>query len=294
MKKIGISCNKIVGKYGIERGFEIIKRAGFDAVDFNLERYHKADSVYYKSDDEFESFFEFVKDKAREYELIISQTHGLCATYLPDDSEREAIVNRLCELDLRAASLIGSPATVIHFINSTRWGVQPASVMREVSSRMFDTILPYAEKYKVKIAMETFGAARVSGARIRDFFADATEFKMQYDRLNTEYKTICVDTGHTHEVESFWVIPPEEMIRTLGKDVTLLHLHDNSGHWDDHLLPGMGNIKWGAVFDALDDIGYSGVYNFELSLGFGGSMLDEWVGFIGKYLRRFVDGHGKV
>ena len=142
--------------------------------------------------------------------------------------------------------------------------------------------------------METFGAARVSGARVRDFFADHREFLYQFDRLKTEYKTACVDTGHTHEAESFWVIPPEEMIRTLGSRVSLLHLHDNSGHWDDHLLPGMGNIKWQAVFSALEEIGYKGVYNFELAIGFAGSMLEEYMAFIGKYLRRFVDNGGNI
>ena len=172
--------------------------------------------------------------------------------------------------------------------------MRPTAEMHAISAEMFDKFIPAAEKYGVNIAMETFGAARVSGARVRDFFADHREFLYQFDRLKTEYKTACVDTGHTHEAESFWVIPPEEMIRTLGSRVSLLHLHDNSGHWDDHLLPGMGNIKWQAVFSALEEIGYKGVYNFELAIGFAGSMLEEYMAFIGKYLRRFVDNGGNV
>ena len=83
------------------------------------------------------------------------------------------------------------------------------------------------------------------------------------------------------------------MIRILGSDISILHLHDNNSNWDDHLLPGMGNIKWPAVFDALDDIGYTGVYNFELEMRFGG-MLEEFVRFAGKYLRAFVDDRGNM
>nr|MBQ4318457.1 sugar phosphate isomerase/epimerase [Clostridia bacterium] len=177
--------------------------------------------------------------------------------------------------------------------NSTRWDKQPPSVMHEVSSQMFDTFVPWAEKYNVKIALETFGAARIKGARVRDFFADPTEFLCQYNRLPENLRTMCVDTGHTHEAESFWVPPPEDMIRILGSDISILHLHDNNSHWDDHLLPGMGNIKWPAVFDALDDIGYTGVYNFELAMRFGG-MLEEFVRFAGKYLRAFVDNRGNM
>ncbi len=293
MKKIGISCGALVRKYGVDRGLEICKESGFDAVDYNLESYKVGDKIYGGSDDAFESHFDAIKRKAADLELEISQTHGRCATYMPENEEHNKNTDAVNALDLRATAALGAPSCVIHFINNTRWGKQPPELMHNLCSQLYDTALPYAEKYKVNIAMETFGAARVSGARIRDFFADPTEFKRQFDRLDTKYKTICVDTGHTHEAESFWVPPPEEMIRILGKDITILHLHDNNGHWDDHLLPGMGNINWPAVFDSLDEIGYTGVYNFELKLGFG-SMREEFVRFAGKYLRYFVDNHGDL
>ena len=144
------------------------------------------------------------------------------------------------------------------------------------------------------IILETFGAARVNGDRIRDFFADPSEYLWQYNNMKTEYKTMCVDTGHTHEAGSFWVPPAEEMIRILGKDISLLHLHDNSGHWDDHMLPGMGTINWPAVFDALDDISYEGNYNFEIRTNCFGDYLEEYIRFVGKYVRNFVDKRGRI
>lgn len=294
MKKIGISCKAILARYGIERGLEICKKSGFDAVDFNLEAYRLGDAVYGGSEDAFLTYFDGIRKTAELLELEISQTHGRCVTYMADNEEHNRKIDCVSELDLRATAALGAPSCVIHFINSTRWGKQPPELLHEVSGQMFDHLIPFAEQNKVNVAMETFGAARVSGARIRDFFADPNEFKRQFDRLDTQYKTICVDTGHTHEAESFWVPPPEEMIHILGKDISLLHLHDNSGHNDDHLLPGMGSIKWPAVFDALDDVGYNGVYNFELAIAFAGNMLEEYVQFIGKYLRTFVDNRGNM
>ena len=294
MKKIGLTCNTVLKRYGIDRGLEICKESGFDAIDFGFGSYTLKEGIYTASDDEFQSHFAAIKKKADDLELIISQTHGRTGTYWPGDEQHNADVDRYCELDLRASSILGSPSCVIHFINNTRWGKQTPEFLHQTSGEMFDKMIPFAEKYKVNIALETFGAAKIQGARIRDFFADPREFKYQFDRLNTQYKTMCVDSGHTHEAESFWVPPPEEMIRILGKDVTILHLHDNNGHYDDHLLPGQGNINWPAVFESLEDIGYSGVYNFELANGFAGRLLEDYMHFIGKYLREFVDSCGSV
>lgn len=294
MKKIGISCQALIKRYGVDRGLEICKESGFDAVDFGLEIYNIGDQIYGGSDDIFEEHFDKIKRKAESLELEISQTHGRCITYSPNDEEHNRMIDKVSELDLRASSILGAPSCVIHFINTTRWGKQPPAVMHKACGEMYDRFVPFAEKYKVKIAMETFGGARIKGAVIRDFFADPTEFKYQYDRLNTEYKTICVDTGHTHGAEIFWEPTPEEMIRILGKDISILHLHDNKGQTDDHLLPGMGTINWSAVFDALDDIDYQGVYNFELAISFAKGMLDDFTNFAGRYLRKFVDNRGNI
>lgn len=292
MKKIGISCGFLVRTLGLDRAFELCKESGFDSVDFSLERYKVGDAIYGGSDDAFESHFDAIKRKAADFELLISQTHGRCATYRLDDEAFCENIDRINELDIRATSVLGAPACVIHFPNTSRCGKVAPNIIHDLSATMYNKAAVFAEKYKTSIACETFGAARIPGARIRDLFSDPAEFKHQYGLINTEYKTICVDTGHTHEAESFWVPPPEEMIRILGKDVTILHLHDNNGHYDDHLLPGMGNINWPGVFDALDDIGYSGVYNFEVSLKFGKNILEDTVHYVGKLLRKFVDNRG--
>lgn len=294
MKKLSISCGSIVRKYGIERGLEICKKSGFDAVDYDLEAYRLNDDIYSGSEDAFVSHFTRIKSVADSLELEIGQTHGRCESYDPVDTARADWFHKITEKDMKASAILGSPACVVHFINSSRFGKQPAEKMRQISEEMYNNIIPFADESKVKIALETFGAARVSGDRIRDFFADPDEFLWQYNNMKTKYKTICVDTGHTHEAGSFWVPPVEDMIRKLGSDISILHLHDNTGHWDDHLLPGMGSINWPAVFDALDEIGYSGNYNCELRINFFGDMLEDFVSFAGKYMRKFVDSRGKV
>ena len=51
----------------------------------------------------------------------------------------------------------------------------------------------------------------------------------------------------------------------MGKNLTCLHLNDHDMLTDQHKIPEMGTINWNDVFDAPDEICYSGNYNMELA-----------------------------
>jgi sugar phosphate isomerase/epimerase len=72
---------------------------------------------------------------------------------------------------------------------------------------------------------------------------------------------ICLDTGHAHlsgaDIPAF--------IAEAGSRLKALHIGDNGGRTDDHLLPyGYGTIEWEPVLQALRAIGYSGPLNLEI------------------------------
>ncbi|MBQ4087407.1 MAG: sugar phosphate isomerase/epimerase [Clostridia bacterium] len=295
MKEISISTGPLQRKYGDEKALKIAKAAGFDAVDFNLEGYGMTDDcIYHASEDAFGTYFTSLKKKAEELGIRIGQTHGRCGTFAPE-KDRCDFVRFVTERDLKATMYLGSPACVIHSISTMSWGIVPPEVMREENQKMFSEFIPLAEEYRVKISQETFGDAVADGVRVLDFFGDVHELKAQHEQLETSWKTLCMDTGHVNKATAFGIMPAEEAIRLLGKDITLTHLHDNNTFSDQHLPPKMGGtINWGNVFDAFDEIGYSGTYNFELALDYFGDTLEDAVIFLGKYLRKFVDGRGIV
>ncbi len=70
---------------------------------------------------------------------------------------------------------------------------------------------------------------------------------------------IVIDVGHRNMVGD-----PVEALRIAGHHLITLHLHDNHGEQDEHLLPGRGNIDWDGVVKALDDVAYPGVFMYEL------------------------------
>lgn len=296
-KWIGISNDALAKRYGVRESLEICARAGFDAVDFSLNPFARGlVDVYAKSDDEITEYFQGIRKRADELGLRISQTHGIFnASRSGDDAYNEWVLETT-RRDLLASSLLGAPACVIHSISDNWWLGSTPEVMQAKCKEMYDSFIPYAEAYGVDIALETFGTCTPGGVRRLEFFGDVRQLKKQYDSLDTKNKALCMDTGHTNNAYAFdkTLHNVADAIRYLGPDIKVLHLNDNNGLSDQHLAPMVAGdsfqLKWGEIFAALEEIGYSGVYNFELSMNGYGTMLEDATLFLGKFLRRFVDG----
>lgn len=282
--------------YGDIAALEMISAAGFDGVDFTVVGYGagKKPDLYAMSDDEFTEYFTSVKKRADELGLAIQQTHNLVYAYTPDE-ERNKKLLKDCELGLKANAILGSPVTVIHSIGSGAWGYEscPDEEMHRQNQRMYNDIIPVAEKYGITIALESFGSIKKpDGTMGYDTFADPVKMRHELDSLKTDNKCFCLDSGHTHAATSGGYMSVPEYIRYFGERIKILHLHDNDGIYDQHLYPTQGTIKWGEVFDALDEIGYNGYYNYEVSIKFG-RYLKEATDLLGKFLRDFTDRCGR-
>ena len=70
---------------------------------------------------------------------------------------------------------------------------------------------------------------------------------------------ICIDTGHRNLCGD-----PVDALRIAGSHLITLHIQDNHGEQDEHLLPDLGQIDWTGVSQALKDIDYRGVFMYEL------------------------------
>ena len=72
---------------------------------------------------------------------------------------------------------------------------------------------------------------------------------------------ICLDTGHLNlasgDVGTF--------IRRAGGDLRALHIADNDGSADQHLMPfGLGTVDWESFARSVAAVGYTGLLNFEI------------------------------
>ncbi|RKY58342.1 MAG: hypothetical protein DRP95_06055 [Candidatus Latescibacterota bacterium] len=78
------------------------------------------------------------------------------------------------------------------------------------------------------------------------------------DPFPPEVLGLCWDTGHAHIAGE-----GEKLLRKLGDRLVTVHIHDNDGTKDEHLLPGYGTIDWASYMAELDRCGYEGPLMFE-------------------------------
>ena len=73
---------------------------------------------------------------------------------------------------------------------------------------------------------------------------------------------VCLDVNHL--MGRIRELPDET--RLLGDRLLSLHISDYDGVDECHFMPGTQNIDWPPFIKALTDIGYDGVFNYEMRL----------------------------
>ena len=82
-----------------------------------------------------------------------------------------------------------------------------------------------------------------------------------HEVVNDEFFVACLDLGHAEMRGSG--NGAVHMIRTLGKHLQALHIHDNDQWHDSHQLPFSMNMDFDAIVKALKEINYQGYFTLE-------------------------------
>ena len=166
----------------------------------------------------------------------------------------ELIKNRV---DL--ASCLGASEIVLHlyipYISFREDEKNRAEFYSNVKKSM-DELQPYCLEKGVKICLENL------------FDQPEEDMLEQWDWVMSEYSAeflgFCLDAGHGYML---WREKLEELIRKYGERIFSIHLHDNYGACDMHMLPGDGTIPWKAVMKALAQSAYQLPLVLEVSCG---------------------------
>ncbi len=94
-----------------------------------------------------------------------------------------------------------------------------------------------------------------------------SELNRYIDPIGDANLGICLDTGHLnicHDMGERYQ-SQGDFIRSAGKRLKALHIADNDTSGDQHLMPySKGNVNWTEVMEALEEIGYDGLFNMEI------------------------------
>ncbi len=110
--------------------------------------------------------------------------------------------------------------------------------------------------------------------------------------MNHPLVGICWDTGHA-QVSGH---DQRAAIESLGSRLKALHIQENDGGSDDHLLPFAtvrNGVKWHDVAQALGAIGYGGAFVFETRNAFDAvpdELFDDHLQLAVK-IARYITGH---
>jgi sugar phosphate isomerase/epimerase len=138
-------------------------------------------------------------------------------------------------------------------------GIHPGGHTENLANpRVWDAVAPRVIESARKLAR----SARTRGMRLmlETTKLDLGKLSQIVRTLSEEEVGILVDTGHCH---CHLGQDPADVIRDAGDRLYSLHIHDNHGKGDDHLIPGEGSIQWERIVKALEDVSYTGVFMME-------------------------------
>lgn len=170
--------------------------------------------------------------------------------------------------DLRLCAELGIPVAVIH---AGGYGPAPEScsltpsqqktAIERLRVESFAQLAALCSQLGVKLALENTVDVGQSGPwGMRKFGALFEELLQLCDQVDPQVLGICLDTSHAN-----WQgLDIPEAIRLLGDRLWALHMSDNHGTGDDHLIPGYGNIQWAPIVAALREIGCERPFNLEV------------------------------
>lgn len=271
--KIAVQTGGPSERIGVDATYRLIKEAGFDAVDANIDHLLSGADIRYKripevlltgSDREIAELARPWGDAARKYGLDNYQAHAPFPSYMyyEDDMSYNDNVLKMLKSTIVACDSIDCRNLIIHpFFMDYNHQLDPR-VEWDLNIERYSKLIPYAKKYGVTICLENMFTARKG--KIYAACCSNIDIACRYiDTLNgiagEKVFGFCLDTGHLLLVG----LDIRDSIIQLGDRITAFHVHDNNGVNDQHLAPYMGVLDWERFTDGLRAIHFDRTMSFE-------------------------------
>ncbi len=201
--------------------------------------------------------------------LQLLDTHGSEGKekfwYAPEEYARLAGVE-LVKNRIDFTATLGGDTVVMHAYPAT---TDPALAQYndhifDQLRRSLDDLQPYAMERGIKIALENlidFAGVRAGAVAAADAIDNFDLILRVYEHYGPEYIGFCYDSGHA-------ILGHSRMKRLapLMSRLCVLHLNDNDGQGDLHLLPFAGAVDWELAAKLIADSPYDKPMSYEVSM----------------------------
>ena len=269
--KISASCWTLEKKFGYKKAFQMMKDAGFDAVDFGIddwvgtEQSLKESICYQKTPEELCEYFTDVYNTAQQIGLEIAQTHAVFGPAVTIN--HPALFREITEKSIYVTSLLHCKHIVVHPVATEgRIYQEKLEECYQFNRDFFGSFLPTLKRYGVKLAIEPMWTRNEKEAIAPTVCSYPEEILRYIEELGDKHYCSCPDIGHFELVSKDTGTTAGDAIRKLGKSVEILHVHEVDGKNDNHTAPySYPNVMdWDNILSALSEIGYTGALNFEV------------------------------
>lgn len=234
----------------IEDCIKNVAEAGFKYVDLSLYEENEPTSLFMQ--DGWREYTLKLKSLAEELGVEFVQAHAPDVNALCFDSKWDFSL-RAVKRSVEVCGLLGIPNTVLH----SGWasGIGKEQYF-EKNMKFFAPVLRVAEENGVNVCIENSTRANTGDNYFFYTGEDMLEFIKYVDHPNIK---ACWDTGHAN-IEGHQYA---DLVALGGENLTAVHIHDNHGTRDEHLLPYMGTMSLDEIMHGLIDADYRGYFTFE-------------------------------
>lgn len=223
-----------------EEMIPMIKKASFNAITLGGGRVEH--SGYHLPEGR-----ERIKKICAKYDIIVDSIHAPFGKQRDISSLDDSI--RLNAIDavknaIDACKAIGCKILIIH-LNSKLLDDELEDRTKKAKQSLAQ-LIPYAQKYKVNIAIENLD--NINSVRL---------FEDMLSIYEDEKVGICYDSSHL-----IWFMLRLAYLR----DTIALHISDNRGTTDDHILPYEGSIDWNEFAKYFPKANFNVVFMLEVEM----------------------------
>ncbi len=246
-------------------------KAGYKILDVNFCEAMNPDSRM--RDDDWEDYVEELASAGRRLGVVYTQSHLPYYDIFSESNDPEMVdtMEELIRRSIVASAMLGIRWTVTH-PGTVYSADQDMEVSLKRNVEYYSKHVKTARENGIGIALENDFEYR-SPPYQRIFCANIHEQCALVDAFNDpDHVGACYDFGHANLVGR----NHRRNLNILGKRLKAIHVQDNKGLADEHLLPFHGNIDWKEAMAGLADIGFQGDLTFEIQ---------EWGRFYPKELK---------